>query len=179
MPQLLINWEKYRPYNFDIIKGITYEIDPTQPPRYKADLSLLNAESERIIHLKRDGKEIMPSDRFYLATNSYRALVDRFPGAGKGNVVCATLKEIPEVILSYIMAQSDEEVLEVNPDYNWGLALEKLRGTQLVVETANNENAEKFIAKQGQYDMTYCGLDPERFALYKIDVDKTLVNKEC
>lgn len=173
-PQLLINWGKYRPYNFDIIKGITYEIDPTQPPRYKADLSLLNPESQRILNLQIAGRDIMPEDRFYLATNSYRALVDRFPGAGKGNVVCATLKEIPEVILSYIMTESDSSGLEVKPDYNWGLALENLREIKLIVETANNQSAEDFIADHAQYKMRYIGLDPEKFALYEIDVSNTL-----
>lgn len=173
-PQFLINWAKYRPYNFDIIKGVTYEIDPTIAPRYSPDLTLLDETRERVINLAIDGQEIRDTDRFYLATNSYRALVDRFPGAGSGNVICATLKEIPEVILTYIMAEADKGDLVTTPDYNWGLALDKLKGTELIIETANSCRAEAIIAETTQYSIQRYGTDPEKFALYKIDIDKTL-----
>lgn len=172
--QHLIHWGKYRPYNFDIIKGVTYQIDPTMPPRYSPDLSLMHPDSERIRDLAIDGKMIADDDRFYLATNSYRALVDRFPGAGSGNVVCATIKEIPEVILAYIMAEAEKGELVVKPDYNWALDLKALQGTKLIVETADKTSAREFIAQNGQYAMHYVGQDPEKFALYEIDVDKSL-----
>ncbi len=169
-PQQLINWSQYRPYNFDIIKGIEYLIDPTQPPRYAPDLSLLNAKSERIIDLRYQGEPIQEEDQFYLATNSYRALVDRFPGAGKGQVVCSTMMEIPEVILSYIQQQSAEESLIITPDYNWGLAPTALAQTKLLFETANSVKAKMIIERNSLYPMRYIGEDPEKFALYQIQM---------
>src|SRR5699024_9146239 len=171
-PQHLINWEKYRPYNFDIIKGIEYEIDPTQLPRYRPDLNLWHDTSERVKNLRFNGQTIAEDDRFYLATNSYRALVDRFPGAGSSNVVCATMKEIPEVILAYITAKSEAGVLEITPDYNWGLDVPALVSTTLLIETANTPKAQKIIEQECQYPILYAGEDAEKFALYALDMTK-------
>lgn len=176
-PQFLINWEKYRPYNFDIIKGIEYDIDPTQLPRYRPSLDLWHDESERIVNLRFDGKAIAPTDRFYLATNSYRALVDRFPGAGSSNVVCATMKEIPEVILAYVTTESEAGILEITPDYNWGLALPGLQQSKLVIETANTPQARAIIERDSQYAISYVGQDAEKFALYEIDVAASLAGE--
>lgn len=176
-PQFLLNWEKYRPYNFDIIKGIEYEIDPTQLPRYRPSLELWHEASERIVNLRYKGQKVTAADRFYLATNSYRALVDRFPGAGSSNVVCATMKEIPEVILAYVMAKSEAGILEIAPDYNWGLSLPALAQTKLIVETANSSGAKDIIERDSQYVLTHVGQDAEKFALYEIDVAATLAKR--
>lgn len=176
-PQYLINWEKYRPYNFDIIKGVEYEIDPTKLPRYSPNLDLMHDESERIVNLRLNGTKVQPEDRFYLATNSYRALVDRFPGAGSSNVVCATMKEIPEVILAYVMATSESRVLEVIPDHNWGLDLEALNHTKLLLETANTPQSRAIIERESRYSIRYVGQDAEKFSLYELDITKTLASK--
>ena len=178
-PQHLIHWGKYRPYNFDIIKEIEYRIDPTQPPRYSPDLELFNEESERISALTYNGKAIQPADKFYLVTNSYRALVDRFPGAGSSNVVCGTTKEIPEVILSYITAMTENALLTISPDYNWGLDLPALTGTKLLFETANNELAQSMIQQDSKYVVQKVGKDAEKFALYEIDIDATIASLDC
>lgn len=166
--QHLINWAKYRPYNFDVIKGITYQIDPTTPPRYAPDLTIMNHHSERIMNLAYQGKPILPEDRFYLATNSYRALVDRFPGAGKGNMICSTMKEIPEVILAYVM-EKGAEMLSLNPDRNWGLDRSALQGRKLLIESANSSVSESIILETAQYPIVKVGEDPEKFALYQLD----------
>lgn len=166
--QHLINWAKYRPYNFDVIKGITYQIDPTVPPRYAPDLTLMDQESERIVNLEHGGRKILPEDRFYLATNSYRALVDRFPGAGKGNMVCSTMKEIPEVILSYIM-EKGAQMLSINPDCNWSLNQSALEGRRVLLESANSALAESIISQTSQYPIKRVGEDAEKFALYQLD----------
>ena len=52
--------------------------------------------------------------------------------------------------------------------------LKALQGTKLIVETADKTSAREFIAQNGQYAMHYVGQDPEKFALYEIDVDKSL-----
>ena len=33
-PQQLINWNEFRTYNFDVIDGVEYQIDVTQPAKY-------------------------------------------------------------------------------------------------------------------------------------------------
>ena len=50
-----------RPYNFDVVQGVSYRIDPTAPP------------GERVRELRYQGRDVKPADLFTLAVNSYRA----------------------------------------------------------------------------------------------------------
>ncbi|RVD49537.1 bifunctional 2',3'-cyclic-nucleotide 2'-phosphodiesterase/3'-nucleotidase, partial [Mesorhizobium sp. M8A.F.Ca.ET.023.02.2.1] len=70
--QPLIDTE-FPSYNFDVIDGVTYKIDLSQPPKYDAKGAVANAGSNRIIDLKFDGKPIDPAAKFVVATNNYRA----------------------------------------------------------------------------------------------------------
>lgn len=47
-------------YNFDIVSGVSYDMDLRQPP------------GRRITRLERDGRPVAPGDSFTLALNSYR-----------------------------------------------------------------------------------------------------------
>ena len=47
-PQSLINWDGFRTYNFDVIDGVNYQIDVTQPARYDGGCQMVNANAERI-----------------------------------------------------------------------------------------------------------------------------------
>ena len=59
-------------YNFDVIDGVTWEIDLTAaPPFCEAGLPL-NPGSRRIRDLRHLGRPVEPGDRFVMATNSYR-----------------------------------------------------------------------------------------------------------
>ena len=46
-PQALLNWN-YRTYNFDVIDGVNYQIDVTQPARYDEECQLINPQASRI-----------------------------------------------------------------------------------------------------------------------------------
>lgn len=58
-------------YNFDIISGLSYQIDVTRPPRYTKDS--VNKESHRIVDLRFEGQPIDAAREFAVVTNSYRA----------------------------------------------------------------------------------------------------------
>ncbi|MCE5973683.1 bifunctional 2',3'-cyclic-nucleotide 2'-phosphodiesterase/3'-nucleotidase [Sinirhodobacter sp. WL0062] len=60
-------------YNFDVILGLTYQIDLSQPARYALDGRLANADVRRIGEICHAGKPVAPDDRFILATNNYRS----------------------------------------------------------------------------------------------------------
>lgn len=59
-------------YNFDVIDGLTWQIDLTQPARYDPLGEIMQDRPGRIRDLRLQGKPVRPEDRFILATSSYR-----------------------------------------------------------------------------------------------------------
>ncbi len=78
-PQSLLNWDNFRTYNFDVIDGVNYQIDVTQPPKYDASCNVINPDSQRIVNLTYNGKPVDPKQDFIIATNNYRAYSATFP----------------------------------------------------------------------------------------------------
>ncbi|HEX6010783.1 MAG TPA: bifunctional 2',3'-cyclic-nucleotide 2'-phosphodiesterase/3'-nucleotidase, partial [Geminicoccaceae bacterium] len=70
--QELVN-SKFPAFNFDVIAGVTYRIDPTQPSRYDVDGKLVEPNARRIKDLAYQGKPVADDQVFVVATNHYRA----------------------------------------------------------------------------------------------------------
>ncbi len=60
-------------HNFDVIHGLTYDIDLTQPARYDRLGRLINSDARRIGRLRYQGHPVDDAAEFIIATNSYRA----------------------------------------------------------------------------------------------------------
>jgi 2',3'-cyclic-nucleotide 2'-phosphodiesterase/3'-nucleotidase len=95
-------------YNFDVIEGVSYRIDPTAPV------------GERVKDLTRNGRPLAPSDRFTMAVNSYRA-----QGAGgysalkSAKVVKLVSEEIRELIIDELRTRKR---IAPRLDHNWTVA---------------------------------------------------------
>ncbi len=63
-PQSLINWDDFRTYNFDVIDGVEYQIDVTQPAKYDGDCKLVNEGAERIIGLTYQANQSIQAKSF-------------------------------------------------------------------------------------------------------------------
>ncbi|WP_082347336.1 bifunctional 2',3'-cyclic-nucleotide 2'-phosphodiesterase/3'-nucleotidase [Bacillus sp. FJAT-18017] len=113
----------FRPYNFDQIDGIKYEIDVTKPVRYNWETgALINPDSHRIINFTMmDGTPIEDDQEFIIATNNYRASGGGgFPGMGaKANVVIDSPYENRQILTDYISAK---KVIDPKVDNNWKIA---------------------------------------------------------
>ena len=59
-------------YYFDVIDGLTWQIDLSEPPQFQSDGSLMHPHSKRIRDIRHRGQPVSPDDRFILATNSFR-----------------------------------------------------------------------------------------------------------
>jgi 2',3'-cyclic-nucleotide 2'-phosphodiesterase (5'-nucleotidase family) len=115
--QSLINGD-FRSYNYDVIDGVTYEIDVTQPAKYDADGNLINENASRITNLMYDGKPIDMNQVFLVATNNYRAN-GTFPGVRNNTGVTMYPDENRQAIIDYILEQ---KVIDPSIDNNWTFA---------------------------------------------------------
>lgn len=105
-PQSLINWDGFRTYNFDVIDGVNYQIDVTQPARYDGECQMVNANAERIKNLTFNGKPIDPNAMFTVATNNYRAYGGKFAGTGDSHIAFASPDENRSVLAAWIADES-------------------------------------------------------------------------
>ncbi|SDJ33902.1 bifunctional 2',3'-cyclic-nucleotide 2'-phosphodiesterase/3'-nucleotidase [Salimicrobium halophilum] len=104
-------------YNFDVIDGITYEIDVTEPARYNNDGEQIN-DSHRIENVQYQGEAIDPDQEFLVATNNYRANM-KFANPDGDNVVIESPDENRQVLVNYIQGN---ESINPKADENWSFA---------------------------------------------------------
>lgn len=157
-PQNLVNTD-YRTYNFDVIDGVTYEFDITQPNKYDREGKLANPNASRVRNLKYQGKEIDPNQEFIVVTNNYRSN-GNFPGVREASLNRLLNLENRQAIINYILA-----VKNINPsaDQNWHFA-ETIKGLDLRFLTA--DKAKNLIGTDG--DIVYLAAsDQEGFGEYK------------
>ncbi|OOE82647.1 2',3'-cyclic-nucleotide 2'-phosphodiesterase [Salinivibrio sp. PR6] len=169
-PQSLINWDGFRTYNFDVIDGVEYQIDVTQPARYDGDCNEVNPEASRIVNLTYQGESVDPEQTFLVATNNYRAYGAKFPGTGSDHIAFAAPDENRTVVANYISRVSEEEgEVTVSADNNWSIA--PIKGDAVVsFETSPSEQAAQFIEQKGRWSMTREGKDEVGFAVYHVDL---------
>ncbi len=171
-PQSLINWDGFRTYNFDVIDGVNYQIDVTQPARYNGDCQLINPEAQRIVNLTYKDKPVDMQQTFLIASNNYRAYSNKFPGTGAEFVAFDSPDENRTVLADYI-ARVSKEKGEVVPsaDKNWSFTpIHTQTKLDIRFETSPGEKAAEFIKNNGQYPMAFVKTDESGFSLYRIDL---------
>lgn len=78
-------------YNFDVIHGVTYRIDPSQPPRFDVRGDCLDPGARRVVDLRLGDAPLDPEQEVLVVANSYRI-------AGGGNF--AALRDAVQVPVS-------------------------------------------------------------------------------
>ncbi|MGH1140991.1 bifunctional 2',3'-cyclic-nucleotide 2'-phosphodiesterase/3'-nucleotidase [Bacillus pseudomycoides] len=162
--QSLVN-VNYPTYNFDILDGVKYEIDVTQPAKYDKDGKVVNPNANRIVNVSYEGKPIADNQEFIVATNNYRGSSQTFPGVSKGEVVYQSQDETRQIIAKYM-----KETPVINPaaDQNW--AFKPIVAEKLNTTFDSSPNAQKYITKDGE--ISYVGPSENEFAKYAIDLTK-------
>jgi 2',3'-cyclic-nucleotide 2'-phosphodiesterase/3'-nucleotidase len=117
-PQQLINPD-FRAYNFDVIDGVSYQIDVRQAPKYDPKGALIHPTGSRIVNLSYQGKPIREEDLFLVCTNNYRASGGgNFPGLDGSSVVLDPAELNRTAVVEYAKANP---VLKIEADHNWSL----------------------------------------------------------
>jgi len=173
-PQSLINWDGFRTYNFDVIDGVKYQIDVTQPAKYDGECQAIHPQAERIKNLTFNGKAIDPNATFLVVTNNYRAYGGKFAGTGDDHIAFASPDENRSVLAAWIGAES-KKTGAIHPavDNNWRLApIHSDTPLDIRFESSPSDKAATFIKDKAQYPMKKVATDDIGFAIYQVDLSK-------
>ncbi|MBO9130624.1 bifunctional 2',3'-cyclic-nucleotide 2'-phosphodiesterase/3'-nucleotidase [Bacillus sp. 165] len=162
--QNLIN-PNFRSYNFDVIDGVQYQIDVTQPAKYDYKEQLIHQKTSRIINLTYKGKPVTSHQKFIVATNNYRANSHTFPGVSKGAVILQTPDEIRQILMDYI---SQLQTINLSADNNWSLA--SVYGNAIPIFYSSSK-AQKYANSLN--NITYLGPSSAGFAKYSLNLKKS------
>ncbi len=136
-PQELVNYN-HPTYNFDVIDGVTYKIDVTQPSKYDRDCALVNADASRIVDLAFTDSEgtvytgeNLAAKEFIVASNNYRAFGGSLPAPAASTWYwnCRT----PTVKLWRLISQSSPNtILKPTSMTPWSTPRPTITGTSRV-----------------------------------------------
>ena len=186
-PQYLINWDTHRTYNFDVIDGVTYKIDVTQPTKFDGDCKVVDANANRIVDLAyTEGDTVYTGDElankeFIIASNNYRAFGGKFAGTGSDYVIMELPDSNREALAQYITAETEANG-EVDPsaDYNWDfVTINTTTNLDIRFETQDSDIADSFILENQLRPLTKRTdlTDEFGFAIYNIDLTTEAVIK--
>ncbi|MFI9309133.1 bifunctional metallophosphatase/5'-nucleotidase [Streptomyces triculaminicus] len=98
-PAKLTNAESIPDYNYDVVSGLSYEIDIAKAP------------GSRIVNLSFGGKPLEDSAEFVLAVNNYRASGGgNFPHVARSKQLWANSEEIRNTIIGWVKAKGSIDV---------------------------------------------------------------------
>jgi len=149
-------------YNFDVIDGVTYQIDLSQPSKYGPKGELENPDASRIVDLAYNGAPVTDDMTFIIATNNYRASGGgSFPGADGSTIIFEAPDTNRDVIVRYIVEQG---TIQPSADANW--KFKAMNGTTAVFETG--PKASEYIGDVKGAVIEPAGEGADGFALYRL-----------
>ncbi|MBZ6073372.1 bifunctional 2',3'-cyclic-nucleotide 2'-phosphodiesterase/3'-nucleotidase [Aeromonas schubertii] len=168
--QWLVN-EQFRTYNFDVLDGVSYEVDVTQPARYDKDGAKVS-DGSRISNLTYQGQPVDPAQMFYVVTNNYRASGGgHFPGINSKVIVHEDPKETREILSEYLVHLSAANPGGFSPsaDGNWHMKALPA-SVDLRLYSSPKEEAKALAGSDLQYLSTLPMDDPKHpgYAIYRL-----------
>ncbi|WBU56098.1 bifunctional 2',3'-cyclic-nucleotide 2'-phosphodiesterase/3'-nucleotidase [Paracoccus sediminicola] len=159
--QTLLNPD-FPSYNFDVIDGVEYQIDLSQPSKFDSEGAVANPNANRIVNLTFDGQPIDPEAEFIVATNNYRAGGGgSFPGNDGSTIVFEGPDTNRDIIVRYIVEQG---TIDPAADGNW--SFKSLDGATVLFETG--PKAADYLDAVDGLEIEAAGDGADGFAQYRI-----------
>ena len=150
-------------YNFDVMDGVEYQIDLSQPSKFDRDGAVINPDANRIVNLTHNGAPIDPSAEFIIATNNYRAGGGgSFPGTGD-TIIFEGPDTNRDVIVRYIVEQG---TVSPRADFNW--RFKPMEGTSVIFETG--PAGAKYAGDLEGMTLEETGTNDDGFALFRMQL---------
>ena len=107
-------------YDFDVVHGVTYQIDLTQPSRFDSDGNLVDPRASRVRKLYHKGKPVADDALFILVTNSFRSGGGgNYPGAVEMPKALEAPDTNQDVLVQYVEAHGQ---LSPKADAPWSFS---------------------------------------------------------
>jgi 2',3'-cyclic-nucleotide 2'-phosphodiesterase/3'-nucleotidase/5'-nucleotidase len=161
--QALLN-PSFQVFNFDVIDGVSYQIDVTKPAKYDPSGNVINPDSSRVVNLTYNGQPIDQNQDFIVVTNNYRAAGGgNFPGIKGSELVVDSADENRQILMDYIA-----EMKEITPtaDDNWSIAPSE---GNVNVTFTTSPKAEAYIKEGSKISFTN-QTDDKGFGIFKLDL---------
>ncbi len=151
-------------YNFDVIDGVEYQIDLSQPSKYDPKGVLINEDASRIVNLTYQGAPLDMEAEFIIATNNYRAGGGgSFPGASPDTTVFEGPDTNRDVIVRYIV---EKGTISPRADANW--TFKPMPGTTVLFDTG--PAAKTYAEDVPGVEIEEAGDGPDGFARFRISL---------
>lgn len=151
-------------FNFDVFKGVSYQIDVTRAAKYDAEGQCIDPDTSRIRALTYQGRPLTSDQWFLVATNSYRASGGgSFPHLSADRVVLETSMENRSAIADYLRHMGK---ISGTCDANWRLTPWPQSAQVTLTSSASSAALEEAEATPGIRDT---GVRNDRgYAVYRI-----------
>ncbi|MFK7874212.1 MAG: bifunctional 2',3'-cyclic-nucleotide 2'-phosphodiesterase/3'-nucleotidase [Paracoccaceae bacterium] len=149
-------------YNFDVMDGVTYQIDLSQPSKFDPKGTEVNPNANRITDLKLNGQPLDMNAKFVIATNNYRAGGGgNFPGAKGDSIIFEAPDTNRDVIVRYIVEQG---TISPKADANW--SFKPIDGATAIFDTG--PKAVDYVDDVKGVTMEPAGTNDAGFSLFRL-----------
>lgn len=129
--QMLVDTD-FPAYNFDMVHGLTYQIDLSQPARYDCTGKIVAPDAQRIVDIRFQGRPLQPDQPFVLVTNSYRAAGGAgFAGTPPSRVVMEESRPLRLVLQEHVTRSG-----QIAPQAHAEWRFKPMPGTSVLFDSA-------------------------------------------